>query len=169
MKPAYQVETVQEHGGSIMIWGVFSCHCLGSLVRVPISLNAILYVKLLGHHHHSFMLCCYPHGNGAFQQDNCTSRKFQLATGWLDEHSSEFSVINWQPRNSEPNPIERLWDVLEQDVKGHHTASTNLTELWTVLANIWQVILMERFQKLVEFLPRRVAVVIKVRGGLTCY
>lgn len=169
MDPACQAGTVQGHGGSIMVWGVFSWHSLGSLVRVPTSLNAIRYVELLGDHLHPFMLFCYPHGNGVFQQDNCTSHKSRLATGWLDEHSSDFSVMNFPPRSPDLNPIEHLWDVLEQGVQGHHTAPKNLTELWTVLANIWQAIPVERFQKLVESMPRRVAAVIKARGGPTRY
>ncbi|GFV35515.1 transposable element Tcb2 transposase [Trichonephila clavipes] len=81
---------------------------------------------------------CYPHGNGVFQQDNCTCHKSRLATGWLDEYSSDFSVRNWPARSQDLNTIEHLWDVLEQGLKGHHTAPTNLTELWTPLANIWQ-------------------------------
>ncbi|GFU08684.1 transposable element Tcb2 transposase [Trichonephila clavipes] len=76
----------------------------------------------------------------ACQQGNCTSHKSQLATGWLDEHSSDFSVINWPPRSPELNPIERLYNVLEQGVEGHHTAPMNRTELWTALANIWTVV-----------------------------
>ncbi|GFW15297.1 hypothetical protein TNCV_3740011 [Trichonephila clavipes] len=36
----------------------------------------------------------------------------------------------------------------------------NLTELWTALANIWQVIPVESFQKLVVSMPRRVVAVI---------
>ncbi|GFV81712.1 transposable element Tcb2 transposase [Trichonephila clavipes] len=112
------------------------------------------------------MLFCYPHGNGVFQQDNCTPHKSWLATGWLDGHSSDFSGISWPPRSPDLNPFEHLWDVLEQGVKGHRT---NLTELRTTLANIWQVILVERFQKLVELMPRRVAAVIKARGGSTHY
>ncbi|GFX14364.1 transposable element Tcb2 transposase [Trichonephila clavipes] len=119
-----------------MVWGVFSWHCFGILVRVPSSLNAIPYVELLGDHLQLFMQLCYPHGNGVFQQDNCTSHKSRLATGSLDEYSSDFSVIHWPPRSPDLNPIGHLWDVLEQGVKGHHTAPTNLTELWTALANI---------------------------------
>ncbi|GFS78679.1 transposable element Tc1 transposase [Trichonephila clavipes] len=93
----------------------------------------------------------------ACQQDFCTSQKCRLPTGWLDEHFSDFSVINWPPRSPDLNPIKHLWKVLEQGVKGHHTSSTDLTELWIVLANIWQVIPVERFQKLVESIPRSVA------------
>ncbi|GFX06122.1 HTH_Tnp_Tc3_2 domain-containing protein [Trichonephila clavipes] len=54
---------------------------------------------------------------------------------------------------------------MQFDVKGHHTSPTNLTELWTALANIWQVVPVECFQKLVESMPRRMAAVIKARGG----
>ncbi|GFT16641.1 transposable element Tcb2 transposase [Trichonephila clavipes] len=97
------------------------------------------------------------------------SHKFRLATGSLDEHSFDFYVINWSPRIPDLNPIEHLWDVSGQGVKGHHTAPTNLTELWKALANIWQVIPIEGFQKLVESMPRHVAAVIKARGGPNCY
>ncbi|GFW18677.1 transposable element Tcb2 transposase [Trichonephila clavipes] len=115
------------------------------------------------------MLFCYSHGNGVFLQDNCTSYKSRLATGRLDEYSSHFSVTNWSPRSLDLNPIEYLWDVLKQDVKGHHTAATKLTELCTALANIWQVIPVELFQKLVEYMPCRVAAIIKAKGGPTRY
>ncbi|GFX15892.1 transposable element Tcb2 transposase [Trichonephila clavipes] len=102
------------------------------------------------------MLLGCPHGNGVFQQDNYTSFKFRLATGWFDEQSSDFWVINWPPRSRDLNPIEHLWDVLEQGIKGHHATPTNLTGLWTALANIWQVIPLERFQKLDESMHCRV-------------
>ncbi|GFX78150.1 transposable element Tcb2 transposase [Trichonephila clavipes] len=57
---------------------------------------------------HQFTLFCYPPSNGVFQQDNCSSHKSQLATGWLDEHSSDFCVINWPPRSPDLNLIENL-------------------------------------------------------------
>ncbi|GFW09326.1 hypothetical protein TNCV_4276541 [Trichonephila clavipes] len=62
----------------------------------------------------------------------------QLLADWMSNPVS--FVISWPPRSSDLNPIVHLWEVLEQGVKGHHTAPTNLTELLTVLANIWQVI-----------------------------
>ncbi|GFW34759.1 uncharacterized protein TNCV_953871 [Trichonephila clavipes] len=93
--------------------------------------------------------------------------KSRLATGWFDEHSSDFSVIYWSPRSPDLNPIQLLLDALEQGVKGHLKTPTNLTELRTALANIWQVISLENFHKLVESLPRRVVAVINVREGPT--
>ncbi|GFT04456.1 transposable element Tcb2 transposase [Trichonephila clavipes] len=99
---------------------------------------------------------CYPHGIGVFLQANCTSHKSRLATGWQDGHYSEFSVIHWSLRSPNLNPIEHLCDVLKQAVKGYHTEPTNLIELRIALNNIWQVIPVERFQKLVESMPCRV-------------
>ncbi|GFX43330.1 transposable element Tcb2 transposase [Trichonephila clavipes] len=95
-----------------------------------------MHIEMLEDHPHPFMILCYPQGSGVFQQYNCTSRKSRLATGWLDEHSSDFSVKNWSPRRLDINSIEPLWDVWEQCEKGHHTAPTNFSELWTALANI---------------------------------
>ncbi|GFU50337.1 transposable element Tcb2 transposase [Trichonephila clavipes] len=140
MGPASKDGTVQGHGGLIIIWDVFWWPCLGSLVRVLTSLNAIRYEELMGDHLHPFLLFCYPHGNRVFRQDNCSSHKSQLAAGWSDEHSCGFSVINWPPRSPDLNPIKPFWNVLEQGEKGYHTAPTSLSELWTALANIWQVI-----------------------------
>ncbi|GFW32987.1 transposable element Tcb2 transposase [Trichonephila clavipes] len=86
-----------------------------------------------------------------------------------DAWAIQFSILNWSPRSSELNPIGHLWDALEQGVKDHHTVPTNLTKLRTALANIWQVIPVERFQKLFESMPRRVAAIIKAIGGPTRY
>ncbi|GFX12152.1 transposable element Tcb2 transposase [Trichonephila clavipes] len=93
MDPARRDGTVQGHGDSINVWAVFSQHCLESFVRVPTSLHGIEYIELLGDHLHPFMMLYYPHGNGIFLQDNCASHKSRLATGLLDEHFSNFSVI----------------------------------------------------------------------------
>ncbi|GFW41891.1 DDE_3 domain-containing protein [Trichonephila clavipes] len=107
----------------VALFGIFgACTNLSQCYR---------YVDLLGDPLRPFMLFCYPHGKGVFQQDNCTSHKSRLATEGLDEDSSDFSVIKWPPRSLDLNFIDHLWDVLEQGWEGHHTAPTNLTELWT--------------------------------------
>ncbi|GFW83287.1 transposable element Tc1 transposase [Trichonephila clavipes] len=93
---------------------------------------------------------------------------------WSDE--SRFHLLNadgrlriWPQAHEELNPIEYLWDLGGQGGENNHTALTNITELWTASANIWQVIPVKRFQKLVETMPRRVAAGIKAREGPTHY
>ncbi|GBN70800.1 hypothetical protein AVEN_172431-1 [Araneus ventricosus] len=75
--------------------------------------------------------------------------------------------MNWPPRSPDLNSLEHLWDVLEKGVKVHQTTPATLTELWTALADVWQAIPVERFRKLAESMPRRVAAVIKATGGPT--
>ncbi|GBN74954.1 hypothetical protein AVEN_7904-1 [Araneus ventricosus] len=108
MDSACQVVTVQGHGCQIMVSGVFNWQFLVSLVLVPTSYNVIRYVELLGDLLHPFIFYCHPHGNGVFQQDNCTSHMSRLATAWFYEHSSDFSVMNWPPRSADLNHIEHL-------------------------------------------------------------
>ncbi|GFW99816.1 transposable element Tc1 transposase [Trichonephila clavipes] len=83
-------------------------------------LNADRSLRIWRQAHEAIDPACQ-NSNAVFQQDNCTSHNSRLATDWLDEHSSDFSVINWHPRNLDLNRVEHLWDVLEQSVKGHHT------------------------------------------------
>ncbi|GFT02582.1 transposable element Tcb2 transposase [Trichonephila clavipes] len=123
MDPAYLVGTVQGHGGSIMVWFFFVA-MFGNLPQCN-SVRRVITITSI----HTFMMFCYPHGNRVFPQDNCASQKSQLVTGWLDEHSSDFSVINYPPRSPDLNHVDDLRDSFEQDVKGHHTAPVNLTEL----------------------------------------
>ncbi|GFW03133.1 transposable element Tcb2 transposase [Trichonephila clavipes] len=130
MHSACQVGTVQGHDRSIMVWGIFSGHCLESLISIPTSLKGIRCVESLGDHLHPFVLFCCPHGNEVFQQDKCTSHKSRLATGWLDKNSSDFSVINWPPRNPDLNPIEHL------RFFGKRERPSHITELWTAIANV---------------------------------
>ncbi|GBL84564.1 hypothetical protein AVEN_191038-1 [Araneus ventricosus] len=96
----YKAVPAQSWSGAFSI-GSF----LGYLGLVPSSLNIIRCVELLSDHLHPLMLYCHPHVNRALHQDNCTSHRSRLATAWLDEHSSNFSVMNWPPRSPDLNPI----------------------------------------------------------------
>ncbi|GFW81438.1 uncharacterized protein TNCV_377861 [Trichonephila clavipes] len=67
-----------------------------------------------------------------------------------------------------------LWCVYQPpsmkfETKRERPLPTNLTELWIALTNIWEVIPVERFQKIIESMPCPMADVIKARGGPTCY
>lgn len=54
-------------------------------------------------------------------------------------------------------------------MKAYHTPAI-ISEVWTALADVWQIIPVERFHKLVEFMSRRVAAsskTINTRGSPT--
>ncbi|GBN61836.1 hypothetical protein AVEN_173397-1 [Araneus ventricosus] len=60
-----------------------ACRIHGFMSLTPF-LSLRTSTSVLVDHLHPFMLYCHPHGNGVFQQDNCTSHRSRL-----DEHSSD--------------------------------------------------------------------------------
>ncbi|GFT61954.1 transposable element Tcb2 transposase [Trichonephila clavipes] len=138
--PACHFRTVQIHGGSILVWGVFLLDSLGPLVHVQASLSAIWCVELLWVIP-SIRLCYFV----------------------------IHAVMEFISKTAVPlaSPCWLLADVLEQGVKSHYTVPTSLTKFWTSLANTCQAILVESFPKVIESIPRSVADVIKTRGGRT--
>lgn len=60
MNSSCEQGTVQAGGGSVMVWGVFTCHGLGLLIHSTTSLTSGHYVELLGDHLQPFMDFMYP-------------------------------------------------------------------------------------------------------------
>lgn len=49
-------------GGGVMVWGIFSCHTLGSFIPIEHHLNATGYLNIVADRVHPFMV--YPSSNG---------------------------------------------------------------------------------------------------------
>ncbi|CAK9817976.1 Transposable element Tcb1 transposase [Anthophora plagiata] len=71
--------------------------------------------------------------------------------------------MQWPPQSSDLNPIEKLWDEFDRQVRDKCTESEK--QLWTMLKTIWGEIKKETLQKLIAKLPRLVQAVISQRGG----
>ncbi len=63
--------------------------------------------------------------------------------------------------NSDLNPIEHLWDVVEREIRIMDVQPTNLQQLRDVIMKIWTRISEECFQHLVESMSRRIKAVLK--------
>ncbi|GBL86932.1 hypothetical protein AVEN_172035-1 [Araneus ventricosus] len=95
MDPACHVGTIQGHGGSIMIWGVFSWTFLESLVHVPTSLIAIRKTEIIG--------TMEPHWHSSKASDS-GSEGPSLKPDFIDERLCMwawcmFSLTSWFKRN----------------------------------------------------------------------
>ena len=62
------------------------------------------------------------------------------------------------------NPIEQLWAMLKRRVRAEPAPAT-VDQLWERLEKAWWAIDPATCRRLVESMPRRVAEVIKARGG----
>ena len=115
------------------------------------------------------MTTVYPSSDGYFQQDHAPCHKAQMISNWFLEHDNKFTVLQWPPQSPDLNPIEHLWDVVEQEIRIMDVRSTNPQQLRDAFMSIWTNISEECFQHLVESMPRRIKAVLKAKGGPTQY
>ncbi len=160
---------VQAAGGGVMVWGIFSWHTLGPLVPIEHSINATAYLSIVADHVHLFMTTVYTSSDDYFQQDNAPCHKAQIISDWFIEHDNEFTLLKWPPQSPDLNPIEHLWDVVEQRFRIMDVQPTNLQQLREAIMSIWTEISEECVQHLVESMPRRIKAVLKAKGGTTRY
>jgi len=82
------------------------------------------------------MTTVYPSSDGYFQQDNVPCHKAHIISNWFLEHDNEFTVLQWPPQSPDLNPIEHLWDVVEQQIHIMDVQPTNLQPLHDAIVNM---------------------------------
>ncbi len=127
---------------------------LGPLVPIEHRLNATVSLSIVADHVHPFMTTVYPSSDGYFQQDNAPCHKAQIISDWFIEHENEFTLLKWPPQSPDLNPIEHLWDVVEQEIRITNVQPTKLQQQRDAIVSIWTKISEECFQHLVESMPQ---------------
>ncbi|KFM68951.1 Poly(ADP-ribose) glycohydrolase, partial [Stegodyphus mimosarum] len=129
--PATIAGTVQAGGGSIMVWGMFSWHSLGSLIIVEGTMDQYKYASVLADHVHPYMRIVFPQDDGIFQQDNArchTAASPHIRDGdaprpypntYRDKWDSDHIRMPCSPQNKYPveslnggKQIQSRWDVI---------------------------------------------------------
>nr|KAF6360073.1 hypothetical protein mMyoMyo1_011031 [Myotis myotis] len=145
--------------------GMFSWHDLGPLIHVEQRLNSTTYLSIVADQVHPIMLMVYPNGDGFFQQDNAPCHGARIVQEWFQEHEGDITLLRWPPQSPDLNPIEHLWDKVKKAIRQLVPQPSNLTELDSAIHQAWCQIPRITFQHLVESMPRRIATVLKAKGG----
>ena len=159
---------VKHGGGSLMIWGCMTAHEVGWMCRIDGGMDATLYTSILD----DYMFTTVDHfGMGrddfVFQQDNDPKHTSKLAREWFDKHSVE--LLDWPAQSPDLNPIEHLWQHLKRKLVAYEKHPTSMHELWQRVQTEWEKIDKDICAKLIESMPKRVAAVLKAKGGYTRY
>ncbi|GBM07172.1 Transposable element Tc1 transposase [Araneus ventricosus] len=152
-----------------MLWGTFSWAALGSVVVVEQTMKAANYLNIIANQLHPYMAFVFPTGNGIFHQDSAPFHKARIVLEWFEEHTDEFHLMSWPPNSPDINLMEHIWDVMERQLRAQTPPLPNISTLRDRCLDIWYNLSPVMHQKLVASMPRRVAAVLKVKGGATRY
>ncbi|GBN45200.1 Transposable element Tc1 transposase [Araneus ventricosus] len=151
-----------------MLWGTFSWAALGPVVVVEQTLKAENYLNIADQLH-PYTAFVFPTRNGIFQQDNAPCHKARIVLEWFQEHTYEFHLMPWPPNSPDLNPMEHICDVMERQLRAETPPCSNISTLRDRCLDIWYNLPPVMYQKLVASIPRRVAAVLKAKGGATRY
>ena len=160
--------TVKFGGGSLMVWGCMTAHGVGYMCRIDGRMDGELYREIM--EDHLFQTVDYygmDRERFVFWQDNDPKHTSRVAQGWFMENQVE--VLDWPAQSPDLNPIEHLWWHLKKRLGTYPQDPKSILELWERVEAEWEKIPKEVCLDLIKSMPRRVAAVLKAKGGYTKY
>jgi transposase len=168
LQPRHVQATVKHGGGSLMVWGCMTAQGPGYLTKIDQGLDAELYCSILEDELQATVEWYgMDRDKVIFQHDNDPKHTAKRTVQWLKDH--QFEVLQWPAQSPDLNPIEHLWDLLKRRLAAYERMPSGMIELWERVQVEWNKIAAEECVKLIESMPRRVAAVLKAKGGFTKY
>ncbi|KAI4293511.1 hypothetical protein PAPHI01_2785, partial [Pancytospora philotis] len=153
-------------GGSVMVWGAITSQGVGALVVIPTTMTAEVFVGTLRVGLDATLRKYYLELDDVFlQMDN--SPKHTSARARRHYREAGIRVLPWLSLSPDLNPIECVWANVKYRLRTGHRRPPNPEELVTALQEIWRETSVEFIQRLYRSMPRRLADVVRARGGNT--
>jgi transposase len=157
------IPTANFGSGSVMFWGCMGWLGTGFGCCLERTLNKELYLEILGEEFSwSLEHLGLEPGEVIFQQENASSHKARVCLNWFEEHGIE--LLEWSAMSPDLNPIENLWAELKQRLRKYEYPPGGVLELWERVQEVWDGFGEDYCQKLIESLPRRMAMLLKSKG-----
>ena len=174
---------VAHGGGGFSIWGCFSYHGVGPLVRVKGAMNGKWYHDTILTKHaipHIETLIRNQHKKAPkrdrvwyFQHDNAPPHRTADNKRYLNSKMAEWQpklkTLMWPSNSPDLNPLENIWSYIKQQLNAYEERPSNLDELWKRIQTIWENIPLKQLQTLAHSMPKRVREVIDNEGWSIMY
>ena len=161
--PSSFIPRLQKGGGSISLWGYMTSTGVGSLIFYDGRVNAHSYLQLIGDALPAFINSRFGTSPGGFwyMQDNARPHVSSFAKKFFKRN--EIPLLEWPPTSPDLNPIENLWDMIDNQLRTMHPK--NLMELKQMIEQIWIKFTLVTCKELVDSMPRSLERCVLVRGG----
>ncbi|CAF1233788.1 unnamed protein product [Didymodactylos carnosus] len=134
--PKCTLPTVKYGGGSVIVWGCFTEKGVGKLYILDRIMDRFYYREILKKNLIPSIQQLSLGTNFTFMHDNDPKHTLALVRSWL--RNNGVRVLQWPSSSPDLNPIEHLWDVLEDRVKKRQPK--NKAELALHLVEEWNKI-----------------------------
>lgn len=149
-----------KHPPKTNVWGCFSASGTGKLYPITGNLDTKGYIEILQTQMIPSANALFPEGDFLLQSDNDPKHTSELAHEFLEKKGIE--LLPWPSYSPDLNPIENLWQMVEQQTKSRKPSS--IPKLITLLQKAWAEIPVEHLENLVKSMPKRCAAVIANNG-----
>lgn len=148
-----------------MVWGCFSAKGMGPLRRIETTMDQHLYIDIMEKTMNPYRLKVFGERSVIFQQDNDPKHTAKLVKNWFSDNA--VPVMDWPSQSPDLNPIEHMWDVVENKLAGKR--AKNAKEKFAQLEQAWREVSQETIDNLIDSMPRRCQAVIDAKGFATKY
>ena len=95
-------------------------------------------------------------------EDNAPVHTAKIGEAWRKEKG--LKKLSWPAQSPDLNPIENLWFQIKSELKISEERLGSMKVLGEVIEDVWNYISIEKVNKLIDSMPRRIKEVIKAKG-----